>query len=52
MRIELQADKMSLANVQNSVLGPTGNLRAPAILSGDHFIVGFNAELYEQLLCE
>ena len=36
--------------VRKSLLGPTGNLRAPAIRAGKCFIVGFNQELYKQLL--
>ncbi len=29
------------------LLGPTGNLRAPAILSGRTLLVGFNREVYD-----
>ena len=31
------------------VLGPSGNLRAPTLRIGDHFLIGFHAELYGQL---
>jgi arsenate reductase-like glutaredoxin family protein len=30
------------------MLGPTGNLRAPTIVSGKTVMVGFNAELYAE----
>ncbi len=33
-----------------ALLGPTGNLRAPAIRQGKTLIVGFNEDLYEQHL--
>ncbi len=33
-----------------AMLGPTGNLRAPTLRRGKTVIVGFNEELYEQLL--
>ena len=50
--IDLKEDKLTSKIVRKSLLGPTGNLRAPAILLGDSFVVGFNEELYEQLLCK
>ncbi len=50
--IDLSADSVTSETVRKSLLGPTGNLRAPAILSGDNFVVGFNRELYEEMLCQ
>lgn len=32
------------------LLGPTGNLRAPAAMVGDTLMVGFNPEVYQQVL--
>lgn len=32
-----------------SMLGPTGNLRAPTIRKGKTVIVGFNEEVFEQV---
>lgn len=32
------------------LLGPTGNLRAPAAVVGDTLMVGFNPEVYQQVL--
>ncbi len=32
--------------VLQSVMGPSGNLRAPTYRVGNDFIVGFNADLY------
>jgi len=48
---KLSQDSVTSEFVCKSLLGPTGNLRAPAILSGDNFVVGFNRELYEEILC-
>ena len=31
-------------------MGPSGNLRAPTYRTGDQFVIGFNAELYEDWL--
>ena len=34
------------AEVVDAVVGPTGNLRAPAVVVGDTLIVGWNEEAY------
>lgn len=33
-----------------AVLGPTGNLRAPALRVGQTWLVGFNEEAYDRAL--
>lgn len=33
-------------DILRQVMGPSGNLRAPACRVGTEFVVGFNAELY------
>ena len=35
--------------ILKDVIGPSGNLRAPAWKIGNEFIVGFNPELYEEM---
>ena len=35
--------------VAKAILGPTGNLRAPAIRMGKTLVVGFEAEMYGSL---
>ena len=35
--------------ILKDVIGPSGNLRAPAWRLGSEFIVGFNPELYEEM---
>ena len=41
----------SIKTAKNEILkhamGPSGNLRAPTYRVGDQFVIGFNAELYE-----
>jgi len=50
--LDLTEDALTSDIVRASLLGPTGNLRAPAILIGGSFVVGFSQELYQQLLCK
>ncbi|MFP6626972.1 MAG: hypothetical protein VCA74_07980 [Deltaproteobacteria bacterium] len=38
------------AAVVDSLLGPTGNLRAPCLKVGKTVLVGFNAEVYLSVL--
>ena len=35
--------------ILKDVIGPSGNLRAPAWRVGTEFIVGFNTELYQEM---
>ena len=35
--------------ILKDVMGPSGNLRAPAWRIGAEFIVGFNPELYQEM---
>lgn len=37
-------------DVVAAMLGPTGNLRAPTVKAGDTLLVGFNEELYRDVL--
>ena len=36
--------------IVKKMLGSTGNLRAPTIVAGDHLLVGFNDEVYRDVL--
>ena len=40
------------AAILKHVIGPSGNLRAPAYRTKDEFIVGFNKELYDTWMKE
>ena len=37
------------AEILKDVIGPSGNLRAPAWRVGSEFVVGFNPELYDEM---
>lgn len=37
------------ANILKHAMGPSGNLRAPALRVKDQFIIGFNLDFYEQV---
>lgn len=36
--------------ILKQVMGPSGNLRAPALRVGNEFVVGFHADFYQQWL--
>jgi arsenate reductase-like glutaredoxin family protein len=50
IHLDLKKDKPSKEEIASNILGPTGNLRAPAIKAGKTLIVGFNKELLEELI--
>ena len=50
LHIDLSKSKPNKDELENLMLGPTGNLRAPTIKSGKTLIVGFNDEAYKTLL--
>ena len=35
--------------VLQQVMGPSGNLRAPTLQVGKHFVVGFSGELFQEV---
>ena len=50
MRVDLAREKPSDAELEALVIGPTGNLRAPAIRSGDTLVIGFSEEGLDEVL--
>lgn len=34
--------------ILKQAMGPSGNLRAPTFRVGDNYIIGYNADLYEE----
>ena len=48
--VDLTKEQFTAEMVTKLLLGPTGNLRAPAFRVGKNLVVGFNEGLYEQLL--
>ena len=47
---ELKTDKPTDEMLLAILLGPTGNLRAPAAVVGDTLVVGFSPDLYGEVL--
>jgi arsenate reductase-like glutaredoxin family protein len=46
VHLDLKKDKPGEAEILKLLLGPTGNLRAPALRVGKTLLVGFNPETY------
>jgi len=46
LTFDLKQDPPTKAELEKAVLGPSGNLRAPAIRTGKTWLVGFHAEAY------
>ena len=46
----LKVESVSDDEIAMFMLGPTGNLRAPTMVVGKTLLVGFNQELYEEVL--
>lgn len=49
-RIDLKKERPDDATLTSLMLGPTGNLRAPTIKVGKAVVVGFNGEVFEEVL--
>lgn len=50
VRLDLRKDRPPDAEILAAILGPTGNLRAPAIRRGRTLLVGFDAATYRKVL--
>jgi arsenate reductase-like glutaredoxin family protein len=48
--IDVKKDAPAADELAAKLLGPTGNLKAPTLKSGTAMLVGFNAEMYEEVL--
>lgn len=51
VHLDLKKEQASKEEIAAIILGPTGNLRAPAIKVGKTLIVGFNKETLNELIC-
>ena len=49
VHIDLKKEQPGKDELAALLLGPTGNLRAPAIKQGRKLIVGFNADAYNKV---
>lgn len=50
VRFDLKKDAPTDDELLAVLLGPTGNLRAPAAVVGGTLVVGFNLEVYSEVL--
>ncbi len=50
VHVDLRKDKPDRAVLLGLLLGPTGNLRAPALRKGRTLLVGFDEATYRQIL--
>ena len=50
VHLNLKNDEHNDDEIAGLLLGPTGNLRAPAIRVGRKLIVGFNEDAYKELI--
>lgn len=48
--LDLKRDKPSKAAIRHAIIGPSGNLRAPAVRLGRTLLIGFEEGMYDQLL--
>ena len=48
--LDLKRDKPSKAQIRHAIIGPSGNLRAPAVRLGRTLLIGFEEGMYDQLL--
>lgn len=49
VHFDLKKDKPGDDELAKALLGPTGNLRAPALRIGKTLLVGFNDETYKKV---
>jgi arsenate reductase-like glutaredoxin family protein len=47
VHFDLKKDKPDEAELLKAMLGPTGNLRAPALRAGKTLLIGFNEDMYQ-----
>ena len=47
---DLKKDRPAEADLLAAMLGSTGNLRAPTVRRGKTLLVGFNADIYTDIL--
>ena len=49
-RVDLKKDRPDDETLTSLMIGPTGNLRAPTMKVGKTVMVGFNSEVFEEVL--
>ncbi|NOX57451.1 MAG: hypothetical protein GXP29_01165, partial [Planctomycetes bacterium] len=49
-RFDLKKASQPTADIATTMLGPTGNLRAPTLRVGKTLLIGFNEDVYAEVL--
>ena len=49
-KFDMKKDKPTDKDLLAVMLGPTGNLRAPVVLRGKTVLVGFNQDVFDEVL--
>jgi hypothetical protein len=49
VHFDVKKDKPTKETLLTHMLGPTGNLRAPAMRVGKTLVVGYNADIYDMV---
>ena len=50
LRFPIAQDHSGTDDLLSAILGPSGNLRAPALRRGKTFVVGFHPDVYNEVL--
>ena len=50
LRFQVTKDPSVTDDLLSAILGPSGNLRAPALRKGKTFVVGFHPDVYSEVL--
>ena len=50
LRFSMAQDPAITDDLFSAILGPSGNLRAPALRKGKTFVVGFHPDVYSEIL--
>ena len=50
VKIDLKKEKPDDETLSKLIIGPTGNLRAPTLVKGKTVVVGFNEDMYKEVL--
>lgn len=50
VHLKLKGEQVTDKDIEAAVVGPTGNLRAPAFKVGKTLVIGFNEDAYKKVL--
>ncbi len=50
IQVDLRRDRPDRATLRTLLIGPSGNLRAPTLRVGRTLLVGFDGEMYDEVL--